>query len=67
MNAMPEWMMPLPRQDCSPYDILIDLIPWYVSSELKGIESSLTIPGRNYDNISTSTLESLWSVRLLDS
>ncbi|KAF2006937.1 hypothetical protein P154DRAFT_178907 [Amniculicola lignicola CBS 123094] len=28
MNAMPEWMMPLPRQDCSPYDILIDLIPW---------------------------------------
>ncbi|ORX96388.1 hypothetical protein BCR34DRAFT_677358 [Clohesyomyces aquaticus] len=28
MNAMPEWLMPLSRQDCSPYDILIDLIPW---------------------------------------
>jgi hypothetical protein len=28
MNVMPEWLMPLSRQDCIPYDILIDLIPW---------------------------------------
>ncbi|KAF2111699.1 hypothetical protein BDV96DRAFT_499106 [Lophiotrema nucula] len=28
MNSMPEWLMPLARQDCSPYDILVDLIPW---------------------------------------
>ncbi|KAH7139038.1 hypothetical protein B0J11DRAFT_546597 [Dendryphion nanum] len=28
MNAMPEWLMPLARQDCSPYDILVDLLPW---------------------------------------
>lgn len=29
MNAMPEWLMPLARQDCSAYDLLVDLIPWY--------------------------------------
>ncbi|KAF2788249.1 hypothetical protein K505DRAFT_342252 [Melanomma pulvis-pyrius CBS 109.77] len=28
MNAMPEWLMPLPRQSCSPFDILVDLLPW---------------------------------------
>lgn len=28
MNDMPEWLMPLARQDCMPYDILIDLLPW---------------------------------------
>jgi hypothetical protein len=28
MHALPEWLMPLPRQDCSSDDILIDLIPW---------------------------------------
>ncbi|KAF2191060.1 hypothetical protein K469DRAFT_735940 [Zopfia rhizophila CBS 207.26] len=28
MNQMPEWLMPLARQDCAPYDILIDLLPW---------------------------------------
>ncbi|KAF1978520.1 hypothetical protein BU23DRAFT_525229 [Bimuria novae-zelandiae CBS 107.79] len=28
MNAMPDWLMPLARQDLAPYDLLIDLIPW---------------------------------------
>ncbi|KAF2735027.1 hypothetical protein EJ04DRAFT_534478 [Polyplosphaeria fusca] len=28
LNAMPEWLMPLSRQDCTPYDILVDLLPW---------------------------------------
>jgi len=28
MNDQPEWLMPLARQDCTPYDILVDLIPW---------------------------------------
>lgn len=31
MNSNPEWMMPpMGKQDVSPYDILIDLVPWYV-------------------------------------
>ena len=29
MNAMPEWLVPLARQDCLPFDILVDLLPWY--------------------------------------
>ncbi|KAF1959827.1 hypothetical protein CC80DRAFT_514272 [Byssothecium circinans] len=28
MNAMPDWLMPLARTDCSTYDIAVDLIPW---------------------------------------
>ncbi|KAF2661258.1 hypothetical protein K491DRAFT_587814 [Lophiostoma macrostomum CBS 122681] len=28
MNAMPEWLMPLARQESTPYDILVDLLPW---------------------------------------
>ncbi|PVI06189.1 hypothetical protein DM02DRAFT_515101 [Periconia macrospinosa] len=28
MNAMPDWLMPLARTDCSTYDLLVDLIPW---------------------------------------
>jgi len=28
MNAMPEWLLPLERQDCSTFDILVDLLPW---------------------------------------
>ena len=32
MNASPEWLMPpAEKQEISPYDILIDLVPWYVS------------------------------------
>ena len=32
MNANPDWLMPpVGKQESSPYDILIDLIPWYVS------------------------------------
>jgi hypothetical protein len=32
MNASPEWLMPLVgKQETSPYDMLIDLVPWYVS------------------------------------
>jgi hypothetical protein len=31
MNANPEWMMPsIGKDDVTPYDILIDLVPWYV-------------------------------------
>lgn len=31
MNSNPEWLMPpMGKQDVSPYDILIDLVPWYV-------------------------------------
>jgi hypothetical protein len=31
MNANPEWMMPsMGKDDVTPYNILIDLIPWYV-------------------------------------
>ncbi|KAF2016331.1 hypothetical protein BU24DRAFT_422676 [Aaosphaeria arxii CBS 175.79] len=28
LNSMPDWLMPLAQQDCGPYDILIDLLPW---------------------------------------
>ncbi|KAF2644889.1 hypothetical protein P280DRAFT_466152 [Massarina eburnea CBS 473.64] len=28
MNAMPDWLMPLARTDCSTYDMIVDLIPW---------------------------------------
>ncbi|KAF2444693.1 hypothetical protein P171DRAFT_454501 [Karstenula rhodostoma CBS 690.94] len=28
LNAMPDWLMPLARQDSSGYDLLVDLIPW---------------------------------------
>lgn len=28
MNAMPEWLMPISRQDVSAYDMLADLLPW---------------------------------------
>ncbi|KAF2687415.1 hypothetical protein K458DRAFT_296241 [Lentithecium fluviatile CBS 122367] len=28
MNAMPDWLMPLAKQDCSATDLLVDLIPW---------------------------------------
>jgi hypothetical protein len=32
MNANPEWLMPsMRKQDVTPYDILIDMVPWYVS------------------------------------
>jgi hypothetical protein len=32
MNANPEWLMPpVGKQETSPYDLLIDLVPWYVS------------------------------------
>jgi hypothetical protein len=35
MNANPEWMMPsMGKDDVTPYDILIDLIPWYVVRSL---------------------------------
>jgi hypothetical protein len=31
MNASPEWLMPpVGKQESSPYDMLIDLVPWYV-------------------------------------
>lgn len=31
MNGSPEWLMPsVGKHDVSPYDILIDLVPWYV-------------------------------------
>jgi hypothetical protein len=31
MNANPEWMMPsLGKEDPPSYDVLIDLVPWYV-------------------------------------
>lgn len=31
MNSNPEWLMPpMGKQDVSPYDILIDLVPWFV-------------------------------------
>jgi hypothetical protein len=31
MNASPEWLMPtVGKQETSPYDLLIDLVPWYV-------------------------------------
>lgn len=33
MNSNPEWLMPpMGKQDVSPYDILIDLVPWYVAT-----------------------------------
>ncbi|OCK86255.1 hypothetical protein K432DRAFT_387931 [Lepidopterella palustris CBS 459.81] len=28
MNDMPDWLMPSARTDCTPYDILIDTLPW---------------------------------------
>ncbi|KAF1836230.1 hypothetical protein BDW02DRAFT_587590 [Decorospora gaudefroyi] len=28
MNASPEWLMPMGKQETSPYDMLIDLVPW---------------------------------------
>jgi len=28
LNAMPDWLVPLARQDSSGYNLLIDLIPW---------------------------------------
>jgi hypothetical protein len=28
MNAMPDWIMPLTKQECSTNDLLVDLIPW---------------------------------------
>jgi hypothetical protein len=32
MNANPEWLMPpVGKEETNPYDILIDLVPWYVS------------------------------------
>jgi hypothetical protein len=31
MNANPEWLMPSAgKQEVTPYDILIDLVPWFV-------------------------------------
>lgn len=31
MSSYPDWLMPsMGRQDVSPYDVLIDLVPWYV-------------------------------------
>ncbi|KAF2263713.1 hypothetical protein CC78DRAFT_568778 [Lojkania enalia] len=27
-NTMPEWLMPIARPECTPYDILVDLLPW---------------------------------------
>lgn len=31
MNANPDWLIPaVGKQESAPYDILIDLIPWYV-------------------------------------
>ena len=31
MNANPEWLVPsMGKREITPYDILIDLIPWYV-------------------------------------
>lgn len=31
MNANPDWMMPsIGKEEVTPYDILIDLVPWYV-------------------------------------
>jgi hypothetical protein len=31
MNANPEWMMPsIGKEDLNSYDVLIDLVPWYV-------------------------------------
>jgi len=29
MNAIPEWLMPLGRQDVPLCDMLVDLLPWY--------------------------------------
>jgi hypothetical protein len=28
MNAMPDWLMPVAKQNCSADDLLVDLIPW---------------------------------------
>jgi len=32
MNGMPDWLMPINKQDCSANDLLVDLIPWWASS-----------------------------------
>lgn len=35
MNGNPDWMMPtMGKQENSPYDMLIDLVPWYVVPRL---------------------------------
>lgn len=28
LNGMPEWLMPLTKQEVSANDLLVDLIPW---------------------------------------
>jgi hypothetical protein len=40
MEATPEWLMPsVGKEETSPYDILIDLVPWY--------EAELSFPNLN--------------------
>lgn len=46
MNSNPEWLMPpMGKQDGSPYDILIDLVPWYAPA-LRSKFGHLLTPGR---------------------
>lgn len=40
VNASPEWLMPpAGKQETSPYDMLIDLVPWYVRRLFKSSDS----------------------------
>jgi hypothetical protein len=62
MNSNPEWLMPpMGKQDVSPYDILIDLVPWYVfvSGIVKTGTYSLT--GLRYGSFCTSILRNFRS------
>ena len=66
MNSNPEWLMPpMGKQDVSPYDILIDLVPWYVSCDRAGNALYLLLIGLMYVSFCISVLESsrsvLWS------
>jgi hypothetical protein len=44
MNGNPEWLMPpMGKQDVSPYDILIDLVPWYATPQLGHVKADMLI------------------------
>ena len=65
MNSNPEWLMPpMGKQDVSPYDILIDLVPWYARLFVSMTNVYLLSAGHKYGNSFTSVLKSFRSVPL---